>query len=170
MLLEDLEKGELDLKMALEELREIEHDAKRCRKITRKLLDFSRGMPEEKRSLNLNRLIEDALILVQRQAEIENISFIKTYDEDLPPVWGNSNSLQQVVINLVKNACDAMPQGGKITISTRLSDEPQQKHWIQISISDTGPGIPPDLIGMLFDLFFYHQVRRKGNGTRTCCE
>ena len=119
MLLEDIEKGELDLKMALEELREIENDARRCRKITRKLLDFSRRMPEERRNLDLTRVIEDALILVQRQAEIENISFHKKCAEELPQVWGNSNSFQQVIINLVKNAMQravVMAENGVISI------------------------------------------------------
>ena len=164
MLLEDIGKGELDLKMALEELREIENDARRCRNITRKLLDFSRSVPEEKKLLNLTRVLEDALILVQRQAEIENISFLKDYVENLPPVRGNSNSLQQVIINLVKNACDAMPQGGRITISTRIENPGEQEPWIRVSIEDTGPGIPHDLVGRLFDPFFTTKEGGKGTG------
>ena len=164
MLLEDIEKGELDLKMALEELRGIENDARRCRNITRKLLDFSRRMPEERKSLDLTRVIEDALILVQRQAEIENISFVKRYVENLPPVWGNSNTLQQVIINLVKNACDVMPRGGQIAISTRISKVDQQESWIRISIADTGPGIPHDLVDRLFDPFFTTKEGGKGTG------
>ena len=164
MLLEDVEKGELDLQMALEELREIENDARRCRKITRKLLDFSRRMPEERKNLDLVRVIEDALILVQRQAEIENISFYKKYAEDLPPVWGNSNSLQQVIINLVKNACDAMTEGGRITISIRLLDANKKEPMIRISIADTGPGIPHELLDRLFDPFFTTKAGGKGTG------
>lgn len=164
MLLEDIEKGELDLKMALEELRGIENDAKRCRNITRKLLDFSRRMPEERNNLDLTRVIEDALILVQRQAEIENISFDKKYAQDLPPVWGNSNSLQQVIINLVKNACDAMIQGGRIAISTRVLDANNEEPVIRISISDTGPGIPHELLEKLFDPFFTTKAGGKGTG------
>ena len=164
MLLEDIEKGELDLKMALEELREIENDARRCRKITRKLLDFSRRMPEERKNLDLTRVIEDALTLVQRQAEIENISFYKKYAQDLPPVWGNSNSLQQVIINLVKNGCDAMIQGGRITISTRILDSNIEAPMIRISIADTGPGIPHELLEKLFDPFFTTKAGGKGTG------
>ncbi|MCP4575365.1 MAG: PAS domain-containing protein [Deltaproteobacteria bacterium] len=164
MLLEDIEKGELDLKMALEELRGIENDAKRCRNITRKLLDFSRRMPEERKNLDLTRVIEDALILVQRQAEIEDISFYKKYAQDLPPVWGNANSLQQVIINLVKNACDAMIQGGRIAISTRVLDTNNEEPVIRISISDTGPGIPHALLEKLFDPFFTTKAGGKGTG------
>jgi len=164
MLLEDIERGELDLKMALQELREIENDARRCREITRKLLDFSRRMPEERKSLNMIRVIEDALILIQRQAEIENISFVKDYITDLPPVWGNSNSLQQVIINLVKNACDAMPGGGQITISARISTVGEKEPWVRVSIADTGPGIPHDLVERLFDPFFTTKESGKGTG------
>jgi two-component system NtrC family sensor kinase len=164
MLLEDIEKGELDLKMALEELRGIENDARRCREITRKLLDFSRRMPEERKPLNVIRVIEDALILIQRQAEIENIFFVKKYVDNLPPVWGNSNSLQQVIINLVKNACDAMPGGGQITISTQISNVGEQESWIRLSIADTGPGIPNDLVDRLFDPFFTTKESGKGTG------
>ncbi len=164
MLLEDLEKGELDRQMALEELRGIENDARRCRKITRKLLDFSRRMPEERKNLNLIRVIEDALILVQRQAEIENISFTKDYEENLPPVWGNSNSLQQVIINLVKNACDAMAEGGRITISTRLLDEKEAQPVIHLSIKDTGSGIAQEFLDRLFDPFFTTKAGGKGTG------
>jgi len=164
MLLEDLEKGELDPKMALEELRGIENDARRCKNITQKLLDFSRRVPEERELLDLTKVIEDALILVQRQAEIENITFDKRYNEHLPPFQGNSNSLQQVIINLVKNACDVMPQGGRITISTHISIMEAQDPWIRISIADTGPGIPPELIGRLFDPFFTTKADGKGTG------
>ncbi len=164
MLLEDIEKGELDLQMALEELREIENDARRCRKITRKLLDFSRRMPEERKNLDLTRVIEDALILVQRQAEIENISFYKKYAKDLPQVWGNSNSFQQVIINLVKNACDAMTEGGRITISVRLLNADKKEPTIRISIEDTGPGIPHELLDRLFDPFFTTKAGGKGTG------
>ncbi len=164
MLLADIEKGELDLKMALEELREIENDARRCRKITRKLLDFSRRMPEERKNLDLTRVIEDALILVQRQAEIENISFHKKYAEELPQVWGNSNSFQQVIINLVKNACDAMAQGGRITISTSILAADRKEPAIRISIEDTGPGIPHELLDRLFDPFFTTKAGGKGTG------
>ncbi|MCG6878229.1 MAG: PAS domain S-box protein [Deltaproteobacteria bacterium] len=164
MLLEDIEKGELDLKMALEELRGIENDARRCREITRKLLDFSRRMPEERKSLDITKVIEDALILIQRQAEIENISFVKKYVENLPPVWGNSNSLQQVIINLVKNACDAMHGGGQITISTQNSNVGEPEPWVRISIADTGPGIPHDLLDRLFDPFFTTKESGRGTG------
>jgi two-component system NtrC family sensor kinase len=164
MLLEDIQNEELDLKMAKEELLGIESDALRCRKITRKLLDFSRRKPEGREPLDLNKLIETSLILVQRQAEIENINFIKNYYKKLPSVWGNSNSLQQVIINLVKNACDAMPQGGQIIITTKVLDIGEQNPWIRMSVADTGPGISNEHSGMVFDSFFTTKEGGKGTG------
>ena len=164
MLLEDIENEELDIAMAREELIGIESDALRCKKITRKLLDFSRHKPEERVPLGLNKIIETSLILVQRQAEIENINFIKNYDEKLPMVWGNSNSLQQVIINLVKNACDAMPHGGQIIITTEMLDIGEQNSWIRMTVEDTGIGISSEHSGMIFDSFFTTKEGGKGTG------
>jgi PAS domain S-box-containing protein len=164
MLLEDIEKNNLDLKMAREELLGIENDARRCRNITRKLLDFSRRKPEERESLNLNKLIETSLDLVQRQAEIENIEFIKNYSKKSPLVRGNSNSLQQVIINIIKNACDAMPQGGQIHITTEGPSVGELQKWIRISVSDTGPGIAEAHQEMIFNSFFTTKEGGKGTG------
>lgn len=164
MLLEDIENDELDLKMAKEELLGIENDALRCRNITRKLLDFSRRKPEGSSPLDLNKLIEASLVFVQRQAEIENINFIKNYDHKLPLVWGNTNSLQQVMINLIKNACDAMPEGGHVIITTEVLDMGEQNPRIRISVEDTGPGIPREYSGMIFDSFFTTKEGGKGTG------
>jgi len=164
MLLEDIETGELDFRMAVEELKEIENDARRCKKITQKLLDFSRRVPEERRRLDLTTVIEDALLLVQRQTELENISFTKLYDDKLPPVKVNSNRIQQVIINMVKNARDAMPEGGCICLSTAAVDTRDRGQWARISISDTGPGISPQIADSLFNPFVTTKKGSKGTG------
>jgi two-component system, NtrC family, sensor kinase len=164
MLLADLEANEWDPLAAEEELREIENDARRCKKITQKLLDFSRSVPEERTPLDLIKVTEEALLLVQRQSEIENISFSKSYSENLPPVRGNSNSLQQVIINVVKNARDAMPHGGKIALVTAMENGRDRNQWVRLSISDTGPGISPEIAGSLFAPFVTTKRRGKGTG------
>ena len=163
MLLGDIRAGHLNPQMVVEELVEIENDARRCKKITQRLLDFSRRMPEERNLLNLTKVIEDGVLLLQRQIEIQNISFSKVYAENLPPVRGNTNSLQQVIMNVVKNARDAMPEGGHIALYTneeRLRDRGQ---WVRISISDTGPGISSQIADDLFNPFF--TTKRGGKGT-----
>jgi len=163
MLTEDVQAGNLDPDAILEELAEIEADARRCRKIVQKLLEFSRRVPEEKSLLDMNNLLEEALGLVQRQAELVNVTFSKSYAADLPRVRGLSNDLQQVIINIVKNAQDAMSEGGCIGVSTdRIEDE--QGQWVRISISDTGPGIPPDIGVRIFDSFFTTKARHRGTG------
>ena len=164
MLLEDLETEELDSATAIEELREIESDARRCKHITQKLLDFSRRMPEEQKLLDLTAVIEDALLLVQRQTELENISFTKQYAKALPPVRGDSNSLQQVIINIVKNARDAMPDGGHITLSTATEDSGNRSRSVRVSIADTGPGISPEIVDSLCNPFVTTKEGSKGTG------
>ena len=89
MLIKSLEKGDFERSMFLEELNEINADARRCRRIVRKLLEFSRRSPEGKIPLNLNEVTEEAMLLVQRQAELVNISFLKCYAPSLPLVKGN---------------------------------------------------------------------------------
>jgi signal transduction histidine kinase len=101
--------------------------------------------------------------LVQRQAELDNISFSKSYADNLPPVKGNSNDLQQVFINLIKNARDAMPQGGRIGVSTNgLLEEGDE--FICVHISDTGPGVSPVVADRVFESFFTTKERGKGTG------
>ena len=163
MLIESLQKGEYDRSMFLEELNDINSDARRCRRIVRKLLEFSRRWPEGKVSLNLNEVTEEALLLVQRQAELDNISFVKSYAASLPLVIGNPNELQQVIINLVKNARDAMPDGGRIEVSTE-EIQLNGRSGAGLSISDTGPGIPSELKGRIFESFFSTKDLDKGTG------
>ncbi|MFH1114854.1 MAG: PAS domain S-box protein [Pseudomonadota bacterium] len=163
MLLEMLEEGDFDPGVFYEELTEIDADAGRCRRIVQKLLEFSRRLPEGKMPLNLNDTAEEAMILVQRQAELDEVSFEKSYSPSLPLVNANSNDLQQVIINLVKNACDAMPNGGRIGVLTEEIDRDGCK-WVSLSISDSGPGIPPEHRDQIFKSFFTTKDTNKGTG------
>ncbi len=163
MLIESLEKGEFDRSMFLEELNDINSDARRCRRIVRKLLEFSRRWPEGKIPLNLNEVTEEAMLLVQRQAELDNVTFVKSYAAVLPLVRGNPNDLQQVIINLIKNARDAMPEGGQIDVSTE-EIVLNGRLWAGLSIGDTGTGIPGELKSRIFESFFSTKDYDKGTG------
>lgn len=163
MLTDDIRDGRIDPKSILHELQEIGSDARRCKVIVQKLLKFSRRESEPRMMLNVNEVIEDALLLVQRQAELEGICFSKIYERDLPFIEGNSNDLQQVIINLVKNARDAMPEGGMITVSTqRLTTA--KGVWVDMSIADMGPGISPEIQDKIFESFFTTKAKDKGTG------
>lgn len=162
MLTEDCREGPIDRQGLLSELLGIEEDARRCKMFIEKVLGFSRMIPDEKKSLNLNDTIEDALLLVQRQAEVDNVSIIKVFPAADLLIWGNSNNLQQVIINLVNNAREALsPLGGTVTIKTFALTE-KRKKWAAIEISDTGKGIPEAVKAKIFDSFF--TTKDKGTG------
>lgn len=162
MLAEDLEKKrQIQRKTLLKELKEMEIDASQCRRFIGKVLNFAKMIPEEKTMLNIHNMIEDALLLVQRQARLENIQ-IKKYlsDKDIY-IIGNTNNLQQVIINIVNNAREAiLPDSGEITLKTYVKDGDRKK-LAYIEINDTGKGIPRNIMDRIFDSFF----TTKPNGT-----
>lgn len=163
MLISDIQEGLFDREGFIEDLVTIEKDAKRCGKITRQLLDFSRPVPGADDPLDLGEVIEAALALVQRQIERDGITFHKQYGHDLPLVLGNSNSLQQVVINLVKNAHDAMPKGGRISITTDLA-QLNGSTWVRALVGDTGGGIPASIQDSIFNPFVTTKAKGQGTG------
>ena len=112
--------------------------------------------------MNVHDLIEDALLLVQRQAALDNVSIVKLFADTELLVWGNSNNLQQVIINLVNNAREAIfPSPGTVEIRTRPLAQNRRKE-VAIEILDTGKGIPPALTAKIFDSFF--TTKEKGTG------
>jgi len=163
MLTDDIREGRIDPQAILQELQEIDNDARRCKTIVQKLLKFARREPEGRTMLDVSGVIDDALLLVQRQAELEGISFSKIYEENLPDIEGNSNDLQQVLINLVENARDAMPEGGIITVSSERLTTAKGK-CVVISIADTGLGVSPEVADRIFEPFFTTKAKGKGTG------
>jgi len=161
MLIEDLEKKSVNKKKLLKELKEIENDASRCRRFIGKVLNFAKMIPEEKTTVNINNMIEDALLLVQRQAKLENIIIVKDFSDGDIYITGNTNNLQQVIINLVNNAREAIsPLTGEISIKTYIQDD-NRRQWACIEVNDSGKGIPQDIMDRIFDSFF----TTKPNGT-----
>ena len=162
MLIEDLEKrGRVQKKLLLEELKEMENDARRCKKVIGKVLNFAKMFPAERSVLDVHNMIEDALLLIQRQARLEDINIRRLFfDKDIF-VLGNSNNLQQVVINIVNNAREAiLPDRGEIVLKTYIKDDDRKK-WAYIEINDTGRGVPKEITDRIFDSFF----TTKPNGT-----
>lgn len=128
----------------------------RSQRIINNLLDFSRVSPPEFTPVNINRVLDETLPLVEHQVSLENIKIIKKYDSHLPKVLSDPSQLKQVFINLILNAQQAMPQGGKLYITAK-----KKKDFIEVKVRDTGCGIPKEDLGKVFDPFF---TSKKGIG------
>jgi signal transduction histidine kinase len=140
-------------------LLEIEKSAYQCKKIVESLLRFSRDEKHDLSIVSLNNLLEESLTLVQHQISMSNINIIKNLNKDFPPVLGNSSQLQQVFVNIIKNAVQSMPNGGELKIES-LNTE----NSIKIKFSDTGCGIKNSLIPLIFEPFFTTKEVGEGVG------
>ena len=129
----------------------------RVKKIVEDLRTFSRVDQAELQEIDLHDGIERTLSLMEPRLK-DGITVVKQYG-DLPPVRCYAGQLNQVFMNLLMNACDAMPGGGTITIRTARAD-----HGVRLDFSDTGPGIPPEIRSRIFDPFFTTKAVGKGTG------
>jgi two-component system NtrC family sensor kinase len=143
-----------------ENLLEVIRQTERCRDIVKGLLEFSRQSKGNTEPVDLNKVLQDTLSLIGKQALFFNINVVSRLAPDLPPVIADRSQFQQVFINILMNAVQAMNERGTITISTRVN--PAGKS-VEVAISDTGRGIPPDQIGRIFDPFF--TTKEGGHGT-----
>ncbi|MGA2532654.1 MAG: cache domain-containing protein [Candidatus Aminicenantales bacterium] len=134
-----------------ESLTLIAEEAARCAKIVSGLLDFARQTPAQETPADVNDIIDRTVQLHEMQASVRNIHIEKQLDRSLPPVDLDKNKIQQVFSNLAMNAREAMPDGGTLTITSRLSRDGAA---LEIVFSDTGVGIPGENLPKLFDPFF----------------
>jgi len=172
LLLDDM--GELDPHK--KDLKIIQSEALRSRDIVRNLLDFARKRGIKKELTDINQLIQKTLNLLRHQAEISNIVLQESDASDLPMIIVDADQMKQVFINLLKNAFDAMPKGGTLTVTTLahgldgidphpVFGEKEQaipRKLIEIRFQDTGEGIAKENIPKIFDSFF---TTKEGVGT-----
>jgi two-component system NtrC family sensor kinase len=152
-------------KMDIEDLEVIIEQAERCSKIIKGLLGFSRKTTAEKVFVNINTLTESTISMVRNQAKFHNIKFTLNFDDSIPQISTDPNQIQQVFINLLINAADAMNERGQVTVSTRvIPDAASGKQHIEIEFTDTGPGIPEEHLGRVFEPFFTTKPVGKGTG------
>jgi PAS domain S-box-containing protein len=165
LLLKKHRNKEIQSESTEEQLVKMEKELDRTTRIIRNLLDFARQSEPSMRPVEINKVTEAALLLVGNQINLENISLEKELDPDLPLVHADADKIQQVLINIILNAIQAMPDGGKLTISTSTADGVKImdafKNCIRIDIKDTGVGIPKENLHKLFTPFF----TTKGKGT-----
>lgn len=144
----------------LDSLMEIGKQVDRCREITHKLLDFARKREPLIQTTDINKLVEDMVRLVEREAVKRKIKIDRDYRPDLPVVQTDAPQLRQVVLNLLINANAAIDAGGCITVATRVVDN----GYVELSVSDTGCGIPEENRDKIFDPFFTTKPPGKGTG------
>lgn len=146
-------------------------ETKRSAAIIRRLLDFAREKAPEKKFTDLNRLIEDTARIVESPAQLHDIRIDLDLDRTLPPIWLDANMIEQVVMNMLVNARQAIEQEGRITVRTRRAPQPMSSEpgatpvpMVEISIIDTGCGIAESDMKHIFDPFFSSKEVGEGTG------
>jgi two-component system NtrC family sensor kinase len=112
--------------------------------------------------VDLNHLVEETLLLVERPIAKQGVTVTRRLAPDLPALWGDGNTLQQVVLNLLTNARDAVGTTGEITVET--SRAAGGSGAVCLVVRDTGPGIPPEALPRIFDPFFTTKADGTGLG------
>jgi len=141
-------------------LRKIATQADRCRGIVRGLLDFSRPKKPDKRSCNLNQVLQECVSLVENQSLFHNIQVEKNFQKNLPLVIVDPSLIQQVFMNLIINAAEAMDGKGRLSLTTRLEPDGE---CVEIVFADSGHGISEENLERIFDPFF--TTKEVGHGT-----
>jgi len=144
---------------AKQDLEKIVNAALYAREVIKNLMVFSRQMPARKNQINLNLVIEEGLLFLEPRRNNTNIRMRRDLEPDLPDIVADPSQLKQVLVNLVVNAIQAMPQGGELSVSTRSDGE-----FVVLGVSDNGEGIPEDLLDKIFLPFFTTKDVDEGTG------
>jgi len=155
----------------LDTLRRIENEIMRIDKTIRELLCFSHPRKVSLHPIQVNPLIKETASLISHQKAFRSIELELKLQEKLPPIMADEQQFQQVMINLFINAMDAMPNGGKLTITseqqsdvTNLSHAPSNLSGVKITVRDTGRGIKREHLNRVFDPFYTTKDPGKGTG------
>jgi len=135
-------------------------ESDRINRMMERMLDFARPAPLELKLLNIHQILEEILLLEKKNGHA-NIQFIQNYDPSLPQVEGDEDQLKQVFLNLIRNAQEAMPEGGTVELLTRIHSSytvkteihPNSRQAILVEIRDSGPGIGAEDLNNIFTPF-----------------
>ena len=144
-------------------------ESERINRMMERMLDFARPAPLELKLLNIHQILEEILLLEKKNGHA-GVQFIQNYDPSLPQVEGDEDQLKQVFLNLVRNALEAMPEGGNLEIMTRIHSNytvktdkhPNSRQAILVEIKDSGSGIGEEDLDNIFTAF--HTTKCKGSG------
>jgi signal transduction histidine kinase len=159
LMLLDAEEQNLPARI-LDDLRVLHRATQRVARIATNLRSFARQTPREHTTIDLNAVVQETLLLMQKPLEVDHIRLVTSLDQALPPIVGDASTLQQVLLNLVTNAREAMASGGEIRIET--GPDAGRPGWVRLGIADTGPGISAEELSKIFDPFY--TTKRSGTG------
>jgi two-component system NtrC family sensor kinase len=140
-------------------------ETERLSEMLRSMLSFSKPEEEARRPVDINELLQGIVLFIDKQMTETNIDIETRFGEEIPEVMSSTNQLRQVFLNIIRNAKEAMPQGGILSLETRREDK-----RVIIHIRDTGIGIPKEIRRKIFEAFFTtkHEVKGVGLGLSVC--
>ena len=150
LLLKKLDENNVDPVTWKKNLALVERETKRIGRLVKNLLNFSRKSEPEFRPVSLKHLIEETLPLLHDQFLLKNVKLTKKYNNTIPEILGDPNQLQQVVLNLLLNAVQAVEDQGRVSITLNV----EGKSFVHLDIWDNGVGIAKEDLDKLFDPFF----------------
>jgi two-component system, NtrC family, sensor kinase len=140
-------------------IKKIEEHVERARKVVHNMLGYARRMEPRLEDVDVNQSINQTIDILENYARINNIDIQADLADNLPIIAGDQAQLQQVFLNLISNAIDAIGKDGLIGVKSRRIES-----QIWITVRDNGPGIPPEQQKMVFDPFFSTKAKGKGTG------
>ncbi len=126
------------------------------------LLSYARTAKPTLAEQNINILVQQSLLLIRDRAAQKNVKIITELDDTIPRIEVDEKQIQQVLVNLALNGIQAMPDGGRLTFSSRIQNHESGKTYMEIRVEDTGKGIPPENLSKIFTPFF--TTRHTGTG------
>ena len=145
----------------LTQLSSLENAVSRAKVITHRLLGFARRMEAKLESIDVSYVIEEVVGFLEKEATYRNITIATEIEENLPHIWSDHGQLQQIFLNILNNALEAIDREGKITVYCARENEKE----LNIKIADNGPGIPQDTVKNIFEPFFTTKRSKNKMGT-----
>lgn len=142
-------------------LRKIDYHIDRARKVTHRLLGFARRMEPVSEKVDINKVLEETIDFLRNEAHYRGIDIRTDFSGMIPPATSDSAQLQQVFLNILNNAIDALGKSGAISVRTSCDTT---EEYVSIDISDNGPGIPREILNKIFDPFFTTKEVGRGTG------
>lgn len=161
LMLADAESRKLPAEVE-EDLHVLHRNALRVSKTAQGLLTLARHHPKQRRPVDLNAEVEEALLLVGKQMTKDGVRVTTDLDRTLPEIIGDSVALQEVLLNLIMNAREAISGGGTLRIQT--ARVPDRSDWVRLTVADSGCGIAPEAMAKLFDPFYTNKPNGTGLG------